>query len=297
MKKISRKPMFIYISGPYSPPADETDPTKRENSIEENIRKANEAALLIAKKGHVPFVPHTMMKGWEDFDKVPRERAMQICHNWIEKCDAMYIIAPSAGAESERQLAVRRNLRIYRDIDDIPEASLDSSSSLSPEAIKCYLTEYHECMESYRHTYATIWQSGAVITAIYVAIVAFANISEIGRGSLGIPPLIQVLAPVPFLFWWWGIFRPMNRYGELRSDRLVKIEQLLNESVPELQMCHFISYGTRKEKGAIGRFLKFEWLIRPRVSEVVSIFGITLLLLEIYLLWVHYLFPWLMLMK
>ena len=175
------------------------------------------------------------------------------------------------------------------------EASLNSSLSLSSEAIECYLTEYRECMESYRHTYATIWQSGIVFTTISVAIVAFVNISDIGGGSHKIPPFVLMLVPIPILFWWWGVFMSMNRYGELRSKRLEEIEQLLNESVPRLQMCHFCNYNRdRTKEGTVERIRKFKWLLKPKVSEIVSIFGVALLILEIYLLWVYYLSHWLM---
>lgn len=276
VEKLPGRPMFIYVSGPYSPPASETDLTQREKIIEENVKKANEVALAIASKGHFPFVPHTMMHGWEDIHRVPREQALQICHKWVEKCDALYFIKSSAGAESERQVAVRRNLPIYRNLDDIPEATVDASSNLLPEAFKAYLTEYQECVDSYRHTYTTIWQAGALFSAISAAIVAFAG-----------PKWIQMLAPLPFIFWYLGIFTPMDRYGELRSERLAKIEQLLNHAVPGLGMDHFINYNkSRKEKiGIIKRIYKRKW----GVKHVVSIFGILLILIEIYLIWAHYL--------
>jgi len=178
---------------------------------------------------------------------------------------------------------------------NISEASLNSSSNLSSKAIECYLTEYRECMESYRHTYATIWQSGIVFTTISVAIVAFVNISDIGGGSHRILHLVQVLVPIPILFWWWGVFRSMNRYGELRRKRLEEIEKLLSESIPRLQMCHFRNYNRNLPKeGTVKRIRKFKWLLKPRVSEVVSTFGVLLLLLELYLLWAYYLSHWLM---
>ncbi len=111
--------MFIYISGPYSAPSNEI--------IEKNIMKARDAAIMIAKKGHYPFIPHTMMRGWEDVYKVSRESVTQICLKWLEKCDAIYILASSPGAELERHLAVRLNLQVYYNIDDIPEGSCKSS--------------------------------------------------------------------------------------------------------------------------------------------------------------------------
>src|SRR5260370_438388 len=106
------KPMYIYISGPYSAPPNAPASTKQQ-TIDANISKADEIAVAIAKKGHFPFVPHTMMRGWEDMGKVERSCALNICKKWVEKCDALYFIAESEGAEIERQLAVCLSLPVY----------------------------------------------------------------------------------------------------------------------------------------------------------------------------------------
>lgn len=283
MKSASFKPMYIYISGPYSPdsPQNETTLTPQQQ-IEENIEKANVIALEIAKKGHFPFVPHTMMRGWEDQHGIERALALNICEKWVEKCDALFFISPSVGAEIERQLAQKLGLPIYGKVDDIPESNNNGFSlSLSPEAIEAYLTEYRECMESYRHTYTTLWQAGGIFAAISAALVSFAE-----KGGSGITPLIQVLSPIPVLFWWRGIFIPMNRYGERRNTRLVQIEETLSDpAIKGLQMRHFRDYSNfRKGEGRITRLVKFKWLWQPRVIEIVTIFGYALLALEIYLI-------------
>lgn len=268
--------MFIYVSGPYSPSSDEKDPDKREKIIDKNIRKAEEVALDITKKGHFPFVPHTMMRGWEDGGKVSREKALQICHKWIERCDALFFIAPSAGAESERQVAVKLSLPIYRNIEDIPNVTSDTLSRMSPEALNAHLIEYQECMESYRHTYDTIWQAGALFAALTVGLITFAQES------------IKELSLLPIIFWCFGIFTPMNRYGELRNDRLVAIEQLLNATVPGLKMAHFSDYSrTRKNKDAVSIFNRVfsrKW----GVSLFIMVAGTLCIVVQAYLIWVNY---------
>jgi len=115
MEKTSRNSMFIYISGPYSPSPHEPIQNRRK-IIEENITKANDAALTIANKGHFPFVPHTMMHGWEDINEVSRDIVIRICQEWVKKCDAMYIIAPSEGSKLEEELANKLCLTIYKKI-------------------------------------------------------------------------------------------------------------------------------------------------------------------------------------
>ena len=147
-----------------------------------------------------------------------------------------------------------------------------------------YLTEYEQCAESYRHTYATIWQAGGLFGVISGAIVA------IGSTEGGLDPIIQVLAPVPLLFWYLGIFRPMNRYGEWRSRRLTDIETRLEEIVPRLDMRHFRQYDRdRKSESRAYRLVTFKWVWRPRVSEMVSVFGTALLVAEVLLIWANYL--------
>ena len=160
-------------------------------------------------------------------------------------------------------------------------------ATLHREAFQAYTVEYEQCMESYRHTYATIWQAGS----IFAAIIAFSS-AVATHNSTNIPPLIQVLAPIPVLFWYHGIYRPMNKYGELRNDRLAALEQFLNHNIIGLQMSHYQNFSSfRKGETVFKRILKFKWLWRPRVHEVITIFGIILTVIELYLLWEYYLSP------
>ena len=118
---MSEQPLFIYVSGPYSPPSFENDPVKREQIIEKNIRIADENAQEIVKRGHIPFVPHTMMRGWEDLHKMHRDRVMYISRRWVEKCDALLFIAPSAGANYEKQIAEKKGIKIFYKLAEIPK--------------------------------------------------------------------------------------------------------------------------------------------------------------------------------
>ena len=220
-------PMFIYVSGPYSAPAS-LDPEGRQAKVASNVEIANSLGLKLAEMGHIPFVPHTMMSGWEDAGGLGRERAMNVCHRWVDQCDALFYIASSSGADSERERAVALGIPVYRELKDIPVVNPDLPPVLSADARDALLTEYRECMASYRHTYATIWQAGGIFTAISAAVVALSAKLTLGEAGAGKPDLLALLAPIPFLFWWWGIFRPMNRYGEWRNDRLVEIEDELS---------------------------------------------------------------------
>jgi len=194
-------------------------------------------------------------------------------------------------ADEELKAALYQLIGQLKVEDEIPTSQ---SPKLSSEAFKAYLVEYEQCMQNFRQIYSTIWQAGALYAAISAGIITFASSSNIGHTSSGISPLIQVLIPIPVIFWYLGIFRPMNRYCEQDNDRLVQIEQLLSEAVPGLDMCHFRVFSrSRKYEGLVKRTLKFKWLLKPRVVEVVTIFGFIVIMLEIYLIWAYYLSHWL----
>ncbi len=56
--------MWIFVSGPYSGDAEQ---------IEKNVLAANEAGKQLLQKGHLSFVPHTMMKGWQGSEGISWE--------------------------------------------------------------------------------------------------------------------------------------------------------------------------------------------------------------------------------
>jgi hypothetical protein len=111
--------MFIYVSGPYSPAAS-VAASERDAVIRANIDRANSIALELVSCGHIPFVPHTMMAGWEERYAVAREVAMDVCHRWVERCDAIYVIASSPGADSELRVALEAGLEVFRALDEVP---------------------------------------------------------------------------------------------------------------------------------------------------------------------------------
>ena len=112
--------MHIYVAGPYSAPADETDPSRRQLILDNNIRKATEVAIEIARRGHVPFVPHTMMQGWDTSYGVERNEIMRVAKKWLERCDALFYMAPSPGTDEEREFATKLQLQVFYNLDDVP---------------------------------------------------------------------------------------------------------------------------------------------------------------------------------
>ena len=267
MNSLQNKPLVIYVSGPYSPKTPESDPTLRKKIVEGNIEKANQIGIKIAEKGHLPFIPHTMMKEWEG-QYFSREKALDICYEWVKRCDALYFIDSSEGAEAERKIAVQLHKPIYRNLEDVPVIPTDHQA-LSEEAFDAYKLEYEQCMESYRHTYDTIWQAGGLFSAISAAIIALATSNA-----------LKLFFPLPVILWFLGIFIPMNRYGEWRAQRLANLESLFNNSISGLQMSHFTDYDNRRKQNQWLNLLKGKW----RVSHVVVLFGVLLIAVQVYLI-------------
>lgn len=104
-------PKYVYVSGPYSAPTG-SDPASSRRSIKENVERADALARELVSHGFIPFVPHTMMRGWEDQAGVSREAAMNVCLSWVERCDAMLVIGMSAGVRLEVDRAKARGIPI-----------------------------------------------------------------------------------------------------------------------------------------------------------------------------------------
>ncbi len=201
-----------------------------------------------------------MMRGWEEAG-VTRGTVERICLEWVAQCDALLYLAKSPGADVEKAVAVALKLPIYSP-DNLPGA--DSTNPVLQEKVfDGYLAEYAQCTESYRHTYATIWQAGAVFAAISAGVLALW-----GQRTDPIPFSVVTLALLPVVFWYQAIFRPMNRYGEGRRSRLRVLESEFARLVPGLRMGHFSSDSPHEKKPSLKNLL---WT--PRVSWYVTAVG------------------------
>lgn len=232
--------MLIFVSGPYSGNTDE--------EVEKNISVANEAGKQLLRKGHFPFVPHTMMKSWQGSEGLAWEDVVGADFVWIEKCDGFLFLGASPGSNLELKQAKRLGLQIFSSIDEVPPVDEVSSKTIkhNESQLQMYLTEYKDCADSYRHTYQTIWQAGAIFIAASSIIVAWAL-----RGT-GFTPLPALLAPLPFLFWFLAIFLPMDAYGHFRSEHLEEIEEKLNSPPYCLSVSHYTKYNRLREAKKLG---------------------------------------------
>lgn len=132
--------------------------------------------------------------------------------------------------------------------------------------LDAYLREYEQCMESYRHTYQTIWQVGSMFAAIGGAMFAFGD----NAGKLS---WTQALAPLPLLFWYLGVFLPMDRYGDVRRETLVWIETAINRGWG-LSLSHYLSL--QKLQPAEVKIGKWGLKPPPRVRLAVHLLSLAL---------------------
>lgn len=104
----------IFIAGPYGDQLDKKVITK-------NVNKAKDIGKEITLKGHYPFIPHTMLHGWETDNRFTSDNFKQIDLQWLEFCDALYFIAPSPGANAEKAFAESKGLKIFYSLDEVPD--------------------------------------------------------------------------------------------------------------------------------------------------------------------------------
>ena len=118
--------MLIMIAGPYRSGTG-NDPVL----IQQNMDNLEAMALPIFRKGHVPMIgewvanPLMKLAGSKEIgDAVFQELQYPTAHRLLVKCDAILRIeGASNGADQDVELARELGLKIYYDLDEIPEAN------------------------------------------------------------------------------------------------------------------------------------------------------------------------------
>ena len=109
--------MRIYIASPYGRRAGASP-----DQCERNTQTAIEAARILIKKGHVPFVPHLFHYVHTRWNDSPNEDVwLAICLTWVPTCDAILRLpGESKGADIEVLKAWSYGKTIFRSIDEVP---------------------------------------------------------------------------------------------------------------------------------------------------------------------------------
>lgn len=109
--------MLIMVAGPYSAP----DAQGRAA----NLRRMNEAAVDVARRGHIPII------GVNAALPVLEAAGLPFSHPWMmaislalaERCDGCLHIANSPGADREADSFRARGLPVWRRVADLPSAT------------------------------------------------------------------------------------------------------------------------------------------------------------------------------
>lgn len=117
--------MMILIAGPYRSGTND-DPEK----IEANVHVMESFAVPIFKKGHVPMLgewlalPLLRLAGSKQIgDEIFNEIFHPIAEMLLDKCDAVLRVGgPSQGADLMVDVGKSKGLKIYYELDEIPNA-------------------------------------------------------------------------------------------------------------------------------------------------------------------------------
>lgn len=99
----------VYLSGKYS--------SSTQQGILDNISHALHHAVIVAKAGVHPIVPHTSFPGAATYGAV-----MQVCRAQLLDCHAIYLIPgweDSPGAVQERDWAVSVGMPVLNSIHEV----------------------------------------------------------------------------------------------------------------------------------------------------------------------------------
>lgn len=116
---------MIMISGPYRSGTND-DP----KLIQENMDRLEAAALPLFRKGHTPIIgewvalPLLKLAGSQKMgDALWEEIQYPTAHRLLLKCDAVLRLAgASKGADKDVQIALERGLKVYYNLNDVPNA-------------------------------------------------------------------------------------------------------------------------------------------------------------------------------
>jgi hypothetical protein len=108
--------LTIFVAGPYG------DALTRDE-VANNINNAMGVGKELLLKGHYPFIPHSMFAHWEEDNRFLREQFLASSDFWLKRCDAIFYLGPSPGADRELSLAKSLGKIIFKNLEKIPSVS------------------------------------------------------------------------------------------------------------------------------------------------------------------------------
>jgi hypothetical protein len=119
--------LTILIAGPYRSGTND-DP----ELMAENLRKMEAVALTVFRAGHIPVIgewlalPLLKQAGSRyPGDKIYEEISYPVSRRILAKCDAILRLpGKSKGADGDVQLAMKRGIKVYYNVEDITAVNL-----------------------------------------------------------------------------------------------------------------------------------------------------------------------------
>jgi hypothetical protein len=139
--------------------------------------------------------------------------------------------------------------------------------------------EYEQATQRYENVYRAIWQIFSYMAILTGAILTF--------GASQFPlTLVLIAGPLPLVFWFFAIFLPMDKYGQLTKKRLKDIENSINEdffsstsgsSNSNYKFNHYTEFSNSSEsESSVDKlFARLTW----RVNSTVKSFALIVVLL------------------
>jgi hypothetical protein len=117
--------MLILIAGPYRSGTNDD-----KTLMQQNLNNLEAVALPLFRKGHIPMIgewvalPLIHLAGsTKPGDEAWEEIQYPAAHRLLEKCDAVFRIkGESKGADEDVRLAIERGLKVYYNLEDVPDA-------------------------------------------------------------------------------------------------------------------------------------------------------------------------------
>lgn len=117
--------MLILIAGPYRSGTNDD-----KTLMQQNLNNLEAVALPLFRKGHIPMIgewvalPLIHLAGsTKPGDEAWEEIQYPAAHRLLERCDAVFRIkGESKGADEDVRLAMERGLKVYYNLEDVPDA-------------------------------------------------------------------------------------------------------------------------------------------------------------------------------
>jgi len=117
--------MLILIAGPYRSGTNDDA-----SLMQQNLNKLESVALPLFRKGHIPMIgewvalPLIHLAGSQKpGDEAWEEIQYPVAHRLLEKCDAVLRLeGASKGADEDVKKAKERGLKVYYNLDEVPDS-------------------------------------------------------------------------------------------------------------------------------------------------------------------------------